>query len=253
MSASTNFEIARLGVPLQQIADTLSASQKDLFVRLPGLLAYWPMGIRGLTGNVLDHSGAGRSLFETGVCPTGYDGNAFVHLGNGTNFLDGLNTFGVDGLETFISSSIRGLTMGGWFMIDSSPTTPSGLISKDGATPDRGYLLGWLTTDQPIFLVSGTGAAINSVTAPVSTLSVWHFLVGRYTPSTEVAVFVDGDKTVTTTAIPASLNISAQAFEIGRYLNDNNRIIHGKIRDLFICAAALSDAQIEEIRVTSTP
>ncbi len=253
MSASTNFEIARLGVPLQQIADTLSASQKDVFVRLPGLLAYWPMGIRSSAGNVLDHSGAGRSLFETGTCPTGYDGNPFVHLGSGTNYLDGLNTFGVTGLETFISSSIRGLTLGGWFMIDSLPAVNGGMITKDKLAPDRGYTLVYQAAGVVSFLVSGDGASTIGVSSAAAPLATWHFCVARFIPSTEIAVIVDGNKDVNTSVVPASLNVSAQAFEVGRQFNDNSQVLHGKARDVFICAVALSDALIEEIRVTSTP
>jgi hypothetical protein len=253
MSKESAFEVGRLYLPVKQIADTLAASQKDVFVRLPGLVGYWPMGIRA-AGAVTDHSGGGFALTQTGTCPVGYDGNSFSHLGSGTNFVwNSSSQLNLTGLETWVSSSLRGLTVGGWFMIDTSPTTNSGLASKEAAVPDRGYALAWITSDQPFFSVSGNGSSIVTATAPVSTLGGWHFLVGRFTPSTEVAIFNDGDKTVNITAIPASINASAQAFEIGRYLNDNNRVIHAKARDVFICASALSDALIEEVRTTSVP
>ncbi len=253
MSKESAFEVGRLYLPIKTIADTLTASREDVFVGLPGLIAYYPMGIRDISGNVRDHSGAGSTLPEVGTCAVGYDGNSFTHLGNGTNYLATGTGFGLTGLEAWISSSIRGLTVGAWFMIDSSPSPDSGLISKDGPPPNRGYGLIFTVGGTVLFFASGTGAAtVNANSGAVST-GEWHFIVGRYIPSTEVAVFVDGDKTTTTAAIPASQFVSAQAFEIGRFFNDNTRITHGKVRDAFVCASALSDALIEETRVTSVP
>ena len=253
MSEDTAFEVGRLYKPIKAIADTLVASQKDIFVRLPGLVAYWPMGIR-FAGNAVEHGGAGFNLAQTGVCPTGYDGNSFAHIGNGTNFFwSSSSQLAVSGTETWISSSIRGLTLGGWFMADSTPTTNSGLITKDKDAPERGYGLLYTSSDEVQFFASGTGAAtVLATSAEVGTGS-WRFMVGRFIPSTEVAVFVDGDKVVNSTAIPAAVNGSAQDFEVGRYFNDNNRIVHGKSRDVFICASSLSDALIEEVRATSVP
>lgn len=253
MSKESAFEVGRLYQPIKAIADTLVASQKDVFVILPGLAGYYPMGIRNQSGHEVEHSGTGVNLIQQGTCPTAYDGNSFVHLGSGTNYLFGSSLYGITGLETWITPSLRGLTVGGWFMADSTPAVGGGLISKDVVTPNRGYALAWFTANDPFFLTSGNGTAIQVVSAPAQSLGVWHFIVGRFIPSTEIAVFVDGDKTVNITAIPVSLNVSTQAFEVGRYFNDNTRVFHGKARDVFVCAAALSDALIEQIRVTSTP
>ncbi len=253
MSKESAFEVGRLYVPLKTIADTLTASQKDVFVRLPGLLGYWPMGIRDSVGNVPDHAGGGGFFTEVGTVPTGYDGDSFVHLGNGTNYLTTVTSFGVTGLEAWISSSIRGLTIGGWFMIDSLPASAAGFISKDAAAPNRGYYLAVTSAGAVTFSMSATGAAQSFVTSPATSTGVWHFITGRFMPSAEVATFVDGDKTTNSTAIPAQCNVSTGNFEVGRFAQTNSFVLHGKTRDVFICAAALDDALIEEVRVTSTP
>jgi hypothetical protein len=253
MSADTAFEVGRLFKPLREIADTLVASQKDIFVRLPGLYEYYPMGIRDGMGQVMEHGSGGPKLAETGSCPTGYDGNSFVHLGNGTNYLSNTIPGVIDGTETWISSSMRGLTIGGWVMADSTPASLAGIVSRWGTTPNRGYALEWLSTNKVRFVMSGTGANAVLVESAVRPISAWTFIVGRFTPSTEVAVFVDGDKDVNTTAIPASIYASTQDFEIGRVEANNSYILHGKVRDVFVCAAALSDELIEEIRATSAP
>ncbi len=253
MSDKTAFEVGRLYQPIKAIADTLVASQKDIFVRLPGLVAYYPMGIR-LAGNVVEHGGSGLVLSQTGTCQVGFDGNAFTHLGNGTNYVQSTSAqFGITGLETWINPSLRGLTVGGWFMTDSSPALDSGFISKDQTSPNRGYVLGWQAADNGFFQVTGTGAAMVTAFTPGLSLGVWNFIVGRFTPSTEVAIFSNSDKGVNTTAVPASQFVSPQAFNVGRYYADNARIVHGKARDVFVCASALSDQVIEQLRVTSVP
>ncbi len=253
MSAGTAFEVGRLYAPIKAIADTLTAAQKDIFVRLPGLAGYYPMSIVSNTGAAAEHSQGGGVLIETGTVPLAYDGNAYRHTGNGTNYLAAVGVYGLTGAEAYISSSIRGFTVGGWFMIDTVPAGSSGLITRDGTVPQRGYALFWNSSNEARFLMSSTGSATKSVASPASTLSEWHFLVGRFIPSTEVAVFVDGDKTVNTTAIPASCNVSTENFQVGRGFASDASIVHAKCRDVFICRSALSDELIEEVRQSSVP
>ena len=253
MSNLVAFEVGQLLLPLKTIASTLTAAQQDLFVRLPGLQGYWPMGTRFSSGAVVEHGGTGTSLVQTGICPTGFDGESYAQLGLGTNFLLASGVFGITGLETFISSLLRGLTIGGWFKIDVSPTITSGLTSKDGAAPQRGYNLSLTSANLVQFVVSGNGTGLDTVQSAAVAIGEWIFIAGRFTPSTEIAVFTNGTKTVVTTSIPASLNASTQNFEVGRTQNGNSRIIDGKVRDLFICAASLSDETIDRIRASSTP
>lgn len=253
MSDKTAFEVGRLYGPVKAIADTLVASQKDIFVRLPALVGYWPMGIRA-AGSVIEHGGSGFVLTQTGVCPTGYDGNSFAHLGDGTNYVWNSSSQLIrTGLETWVSSSMRGMTLGGWWMIDSLPASQGGLAGKFGVITDYGYALVVHSSGTIQMIISSTGSNIISATSPVAATGQWLFLAGRFTPSTELAAFVNGDKTVNTTAIPASINGSSQAFEAGRFAADNSLIAHCKSRDVFLCASALSDALIEEVRATSVP
>ncbi len=253
MSSSTDFEIGRLYGPIKAIADVMVASQKDIFVRLPGLYAYFPGGIRDGIGSLRDHSGAGVSLTQIGTVPTGYDGNSYIHLGDGTNYFSGSGFGVITGTEAWIESSLRGLTIGGWFFIEETPGLFSGLISRDGAVTDYGYSLTWRSDDKPSFTVSSNGSALTTVMGGVASVGAWHFIVGRFSPSVEAAVFLDGVKAVTTVSVPASVNGSSQAFEVGRYRADGSRIIHARARDIFVCAAALSDELIEEVRRSSVP
>lgn len=254
MSDRTAFEVGRLYQPIKAIADTLVASQKDIFVRLPGLIGYWPMGIRAASGQVVEHGGSGFNLLQTGTCPVGFDGNSFSHLGNGTNFVwSNSSQLAIVGTETWISSSLRGMTLGGWWMVDGLPASQGGLAGKFGVITDYGYALVVHSSGTIQAIISSTGSNIVSSTSPVAATGQWLFLTGRFTPGTELAVFVDGDKTVNTTAIPATINASSQDFEAGRFANDNALIAHCKSRDVFLCASALSDEVIEQVRATSVP
>lgn len=254
MSADTAFEVGRLFGPIKAISDVLSASQKDVFVNLPGLAGYYPMGIRNQSGQVIEHSGTGANLLQLGTCPVGYDGNSFCHLGDGINYLyDVSSSYQITGTEAWIASSLRGLTIGGWFMVESWTENFVGLISKHADPPERGYVLGIGTDFKPFFGASGTGGDLPLAYASVVTSGQWVFVVGRFIPSTEVAVFLDGDKSTNTTAIPSSINTSTQDFEVGRYNDNDDYVLHGKARDVFVCASALSDALIEEIRSASAP
>lgn len=253
MSVEAAFEVGRLYAPIKAIADTLAAAQADVFIELPGLAGYYPMGVRNGVGHAVEHSGTGTNLLQTGTCPTGYDGNAFVQLGNGTNFLGAVTVYGIIGTEAWIDASLRGLTIGGWFMLDTSPTTQTGLVSKDVASPNRGYVLGLTSSNLAFFNVSGDGLTSLSITGTALTVSQWHFVAGRFSPSVELAVFVDSIKSVNTTSIPSSCFVSSQQFEVGRYFAQDARITHAKARDVFICASALSDDLLEQIRDATRP
>lgn len=254
MSLEEALEISLVGQQVKRIADVLTASQKDVFVRLPALQGYWPCGIRSGVGDLIDHSSVGANLTQVGTPTVGYDGNSYSLLGFGTNYFSGVGAGAILGTETFVDATIRGLTVGCWFMVDTVPGAFNyGLISRWGSTIQRSYAIQYTNTGFMRFSASGTGASVISATSGPVTTGVWHFAAGRFTPSAEVAVIVDGAKTVNTTAIPAALFNSSQAFEIGRNSATNNNIFQGKVRDAFICAAALEDDIITAIRDTSMP
>jgi hypothetical protein len=253
MSKESAFEVGRLYGPIKQIADTLTASQKDVFVRLPALRAYYPCGIRAGNGALIEHGGGGPSLTQVGTCPTGYDGDAYVTTGTGTNHFQQSGVGGFTGTETFVASSIRGFTIGGWFLIPATPAGFEGLVSRDGSSPSRGYYLALDSSNNVKFSMSGNGTSTVFATSSPAPVASWTFLVGRFIPSNEVAVFVDAAKVVNTTSIPAQSFASTANFNIGTVDDVAGQVFSGNARDIFICAAALSDALLEEVRIASVP
>ncbi len=247
------FEVGRLYPLIKTIADVMSASRQDIFIQLPGLMAYYPMSLTAAGGTAINHSGAGGPLTQVGTVPIGYDGNAYRRLGVGTDYLSGTGLYGLTGTETFIDSSIRGFTIGGWFQVVSVPATNAGLMSKESLSPGRGYSLKVRSGGDFAFQISSDGTATIQAISSSFSIGQWRFIVGRFMPSVEVAVFVDVEKTVITASVYAAVNASAQAFEVGRFIADNTKIVDGLCRDVFVCASALTDEQIEALRLATMP
>lgn len=253
MSADTALEVGRLYVQLKRIADVITVSREDAFVRLPGLRAYWPMGVRNSVGAASERSGNTLHALEVGAVPTGYDGDAYASVGTGVNYFGMAGALQVSGAETFIDASIRGLTVGCWFSLDVAPTLANGIVSKYGPSPQYGYVI-WVAPSGTInFTLSGDGTTTVIVAGSVVAVGEWHFIAARFIPSTEVAVFIDGSKFTNTVGVPATAFNSSQQFEIGRYNNADSRIVDAKIRDVFLCASALTDEAMADIFAASTP
>lgn len=73
----------------------------------------------------------------------------------------------------------------------------------------------------------------------------WFFAVGRYKPSLEIAAFVNGEKTVNTTSIPADIYSGAASFLIGaKDEGAAGSLLHGGASLCFLCASALPDGVI---------
>jgi len=247
-------ELVKRQTLLQRQVDGLIKPEKspDLispFLALPGLVGYWPMSsIQRSTGNAFDLSGQARTLTYNGN-PTYTVFNSVVPIINldGTgDFLSRADETDLDilGTETIYAAAVRGLTLGGWFLFDTIGVD-AGLISKFGAAGQRSYMLEQRSSDTVQLRVSVDGTALIDVTSGVITTAQWYFIVGRFTPSTETAIWVNGVKTVNTTSIPASIFNSTSALQIGAFASANT--VDGRASLCFLSANALTDAVISSL------
>lgn len=254
MGYTTAIEVGRLYGPIKAIADSLTAGQQDLFIRLPGLRGYWPMSAVDNVGAARDHSGNGMKLNPTGTPVYGFDGDAYVESGSGTNYLTTPAPLPqVTGLEGWIETSTRGMTLGGWFNVRAVPSSSSGYVSLWGTAPQRSYSILWNTAGFTTFFASGDGTALVQVNQVLPSILTWVYIVARFTPGAEIALFVNRSKVTNTTSIPASLFPSSFQFEVGRYDNNNARILRCRHRDVFLCATSLDDDVIARIFSMSGP
>ena len=214
------------------------------FLALPELRAFWPMSSVNESGNALDLSGQARTLTNNATTlRVIYEGFVnYFNFNGSTQYLSRADEAGLD---------ITGaLTLGGWFWTDSITFSKS-LLSKDNVSAGtRSYLLYDNGGSSELgFLVSGDGTAGIFVLTPTGKLTSgqWHFCLGRYTPSTEIAVFIDNQKTTNVTSIPASLFNGATNFTIGTRSDAGASFLNGRATLCFLCADDLPDVLIQSL------
>ncbi len=219
----------------------------SLFKSIHGLVGFWPMNSIDAS-LVYDQSGQSRSLTKNGT-PLTYElpsMTSYIDLNGTTQYLSRADEASLD---------ITGaLTIGGWFYFDALGTAAfEAVIGKfnDNAVNERSYLLYLNNVGGTVVFVISTNGSLgagssNDVATGALAISNWYFIVGRYTPSTELAVFVNGVKTVNTTAIVASAFNSNAQFEIGRR-NKANTFMNGRASLCFLSMKALPDADIARL------
>jgi hypothetical protein len=148
-----------------------------------------------------------------------------------------------------VGLSITGaLTLGGWVWFDAgSRGHATAIIGKWYDTGDqRAYVLYKTNSGEIKFSISALGVNnLNSVDDGGENYTVggWHYVVGRFTPSTELALFVDGKWYRNTTGIFASIYDSTEPFEIARYNRDN--YFDGRLCHMFVTASSVETEDIE--------
>lgn len=216
------------------------------FLALPELRALWPFSSVNESGNVYDISGQGRILTNNGTATRSLYNFIVPYMSfNGSSqYLSRADEAGLD---------ITGnLTMGGWFYFNALGTAnQEGLLGKHNTTgSQRSYAFYLNTSNGIVFQVSvngGFGAGnANTIDSAALQTGKWYFVVARFTPSTELALFVNNVKTTNTTSVVASIFNSTAAFEIMRR-NVALTYTNGLASLCFVTASALSDVLISEL------
>lgn len=228
----------------------------SLFQTIPGLVGFWPMSSVELsTGDAYDLSGQGRTLL--------YNGNPVYRLHNdlvpyldfdGTgDILTRADETDLDILGTETIYANPGLTIGGWFWSDSIATQMALTGKFLAAGDERSYLLQFVSGGANFGVSSlGTAATVVTVSSAALATGAWYFVVGRFTPSVELAVFVNGVKVINTFSIPASIFNSAAGFTIGGAAG-SLLLLDGRASLCFLSANALPDSFIDRLfRTTKT-
>ena len=225
------------------------------FLLLPGLRGFWPMSSISNAGNAYDLSGQGRTLTYTGNPLYNVVGLApYIDLDGAGDYLTRADEADLDitGAATVLATDLRGLTMGGWFWIDSlAPGADDAFIGKWNTVGDqRSYLLNFTDASNSVsFSVSSLGTAVTvvTVTSAAITAAAWHFMVGRFDPSTEINVWVDNVEVVNAVGTPASIYSGTANLNIGAHSNGATGLLDGRASLCFLCAAFLPDAHIKQL------
>lgn len=221
---------------------------------LPGLRGLWPTSSSDENGDAFDFSEQDRVLSYNGNPVYNLDGLApYIALDGVGDFLSRADEAGLDilGTETTIAVAIRGLSMGGWFYFDNAPAAAESMMSKYGAAAQRSYRIRRQAAGDLRFTISVDGTAesdVDSTSTP--TTATWLFAACRFDPSTEQAIFFNGEKTSIVAAVPASIFNSNADLDIGARSGGAD-LMTGRASLCFLCAADIGDTLIQTIFQTT--
>lgn len=230
----------------------------DPFMCLPALRALWTMNSFNGVGTLVDMSGQDRTLTYNGNPQYGFAGYVPYIAFDGTgDYLSRADESGLDlsGAETIIVAAQRGLTIGGWFYFDNAAAAIESCLAKSDHSTQRSFELRRMNTGVPQFNVTSGGsvATVSTIAgADVIPASEWHFLVGRFTPSTEVMIYDNGTPATNTTSIIASVFNSTSALVVGG-VSGGTSLMTGRATCCFLCATALSDGIIDSLYRRTAP
>ncbi len=212
---------------------------------LPQLRAAWYFSSVDAGGDLIDTSGHGKTLTNSGTVTFGVDDYLPYGILNGSSQF--FNTadeahFDITGALTIISIDY----------FDNTASAIEAMVSKNNVTGnERSYFMYRDSNGKAVMLVSSNGTAETIATSTTVIASGnWVFTAGRYDPSTELAIFLGfqgGDegvleKVVNTTSIPASINNSTAQFALGATQSGGPAShMAGRKAMTFICATNLSD------------
>lgn len=221
---------------------------------LPGLRAFWPMSSFDENGDAFDLSGQGRTLDYNGSGLYNFQSLApYIYL-DGNDYLERNDELGIriSATETYVAAAARGISFGAWVRFDGAAAAQEQIIAKcDGAgAGNLAYEL-YRTAGGVLELAISDGAAIETqASAETLAATTWYHVAGKFDPSTEKAVLVNGNKTTAATAL-ALLNVTDFAnLQIGG--RDDNaggstENMTGRVCFAFLCCTVLPDSTIQSL------
>jgi hypothetical protein len=208
------------------------------FSLLPILRGFWPSSSADSNFAVYDLSGQGRMLTNINNANlTRWNLAPAITFNGATQYL-------TRATEPDLAITNIGLTLGGWFR-PTAGTVNQGVMIKGINTVNDAY---WLYVNPASTVKFGVwnGGAITAQ-AHINTYSndEWYFWVGRWNPSTEIAVFQNGVFTKLAVGIPAAITNSAANFSIGSYSGAGGSVYYGGYGSLFfLCHYPVPDTHI---------
>lgn len=212
------------------------------FLALPELRGFWPFSSVNESGNALDLSGQARTLPEIGTATRGITDNGMPYVNTSpSGYFDRPSETGLE---------ITGaLTLAGWYNFNAvAANTFNSIAGKMGSSTSRSFgLSAFDASNQIIAGVSSSGTADTaSARMPFYSPGVWVFLALRFTPSEEIALFVNRDKATNTTGTPpAALYNTTGDFSVGRH--SGSAAANGRVSMWALCAAAVPDKVLNNL------
>ena len=221
----------------------------DQYLGIPGLRGFWGMASYDENGNAMDFSGQNRTL--------GYNGNplydsaglaTFITLDGTGDYLDRADEAGLDIIGTEAHITNPGLFACTWVRFANAAGANESILTKRSVAANTAAYGMSRGAAGLLNAVIGTGAASETVSS-VATLNQnqWHFTAMRWTPSTDLCVWVDQEKTCAGASAIAALNNNAFRFMIGAYDNGagvGTVLMTGDVGCAALAAQSPTDAQV---------
>ena len=166
-------------------------------------------------GNASSYPGSGITWYDlSGNGNNGVltNGPTFDSANGGSISFDGVNDY-VDCGDNYITKPTGDMSISYWFKGKSSNNNASG-IGTNGTSGLRGYLLGtdnsytnFVSNPKMYFFIPNSASNLVKVSYDLTiNTSLWYNIVGVYSPSTYIKIYLNGVEVATnTTSIPSSL------------------------------------------------
>jgi hypothetical protein len=156
-----------------------------------------------------------------------------------------LNVRGLSDSDGNPGAAFVGLTFGGWFQpLVAGEGVDQTYIGKYNTTGNqRSYQIRKSSSSNTLsaFISSDGIATTQSPESAAVTFDNWHFIIGRFVPSTSLDIFLNNTKSSNTTSIPASIFASTADFVVGARNNGGANFADMRAAIWFVCAQQLSD------------
>ena len=187
-------------------------------------------------------TGSGLTEDRHSLYSMDFDGTAYIDAGNPTE----LQFTGAFSVSFWMKSDATGNRA--MVSKDNNASNPRAFsIERTNAYPGGYFVVYNGTTAYGVYVASSDTNYVNLND------NNWHNVVAVYTPSTSVALFVDGNFIKSnTTSIPASVNFVNDNLNIGRRSQGINYFA-GKIDEVAIFNTALTASEVQALSTASAP
>jgi hypothetical protein len=214
-----------------------------LYMSLRGLNGFWPLLGGGGVGLAQEQGGRGQHLTAVGGSPSALvnDIVTYTAFNGSTQYLTRAH-------EAALNPT-GALSVGGWFRFGSLSGT-QGMIGKTRFTGmnERSYTVRASSTAVGFFVSSaGTSATDEGVTSSVTLATgTWYFVACRFTPGSELAIWVNDTKTTAAATISGVFSSTNTPFQIAA--RDNGaQLMTGDAALCWLCNVALTDGTIDRL------